>query len=222
MFLPPAKKSYTGPRLLTVDINNTEADSSSTSDILGNLTNGPLISESMNEPSSISDHIVDLKNNQSNKKLNYSRAVQCLSLPDECKNCKDLEITSILSTQDDSHILLTVCSKSSLKSFLLLYALDFTNKMVKVNEESVMVRELFLFEKPLEIGLLPVMDKCKIPSAKINNGVEGRAVLVCADGAVRIVDLATLKTVCLASIEDEKFVSAAYCNSKLYKYIQGR
>ncbi|XP_066259454.1 baculoviral IAP repeat-containing protein 6-like [Euwallacea similis] len=114
VFLPPAvplpvnnitKKPHSGPRLVAVDVHTSEADSSSASDILGYLPNGPFITEP-NE-SSISDHIVDLKKNQSNKKLNYSRAVQCIPLPDECKPYTDLEVTSILSTQDENHVLVT-------------------------------------------------------------------------------------------------------------------
>lgn len=220
VFVPPPtsntpnnvkKVPHSGPRLLTVDTNNTEADSSSASDILGNLPNGPFLSETT-EPS-ISDHIVDLKNNQSNKKLNYSRAVQCIGLPEQCRNVKHLEISNIVSTQDDGHILVTVCSQYCNKSFLLIYQLDFSSKMVKIIEDSVIVREMLNFEKPLAVGLLPVLDKFKVPTTKTNNGVEGNAVLVCIDGAVRIVNLSTLKTVCFAKIESKKFVSAAYCNS---------
>ncbi|CAH1128208.1 unnamed protein product [Ceutorhynchus assimilis] len=215
VFLPPMcptskKKNHSGPRLITVDVNNTESDATAaSSNILASLTNGHFTSEP-NEPSTISDHIVELKNNQSNKKLNYSRAVQCISLPDVCKSYPNMEIVSILPTHDDGHILVTVSSTCCLsKSFLLVYSLDFTNKMVKINEKSVVVKELGLIEQPVEIKLLPV----KISSKVGSSGVEGHAVLVCMDGAVRIVDLATMKTSCIAEIDGEYFVSAAYCNS---------
>ncbi|XP_066259587.1 baculoviral IAP repeat-containing protein 6 isoform X2 [Euwallacea similis] len=85
--------------------------------------------------------------------------------------------------------------------------------MVRINQESVVVRELKPHEKPLEVDVLPVLDKLKTPFPKVSNGVDGNAVMVCADGVVRIVDLSTLKTACFATIETEKFVSAAYCNS---------
>lgn len=224
VFLPPvtktndaAKKNHTGPRLLTVDINNSETDFASASDILGflpNMANGPFQPES-NE-TSISDHIVDLKNNQSNKKLNYSRAVQCISLPAECKRCKSLQIKSILTTEDGAHILVTVCS--SMGHFLIVYALDFSNKMVTINEDYLSVRHMPPDEKPLEISLLPSLNKLKMPFAKLGNGIEGAVAIVCADGAVRVIELSTLRTACVAQIDGKKFVSAAYCNSKcLYK-----
>ncbi|KAF7274270.1 hypothetical protein GWI33_013063 [Rhynchophorus ferrugineus] len=219
VFLPPSstlannikKNLHSGPRLLNVDINTTETDASLPSDLLEILPNGVFPSDS-NEPS-ISDHILDIKNSQSDRKLNYSKAVQCISLPEQCKNIENLEISNIIPTQDEGHILVTVCSKTSNKSFLLIYALDFSNKMVKIQEDSIIARELLNFEKPLAVGLLPPLDKFKVSSSNLGSGIEGNAVLVCVDGAVRVVNLRTLKTVCFAQIESKKFVSAAYCNS---------
>ncbi|XP_060536619.1 baculoviral IAP repeat-containing protein 6 [Cylas formicarius] len=219
VFLPPSesisvKKNHTGPRVLSVvDVENTEADSS-TSDVLNGLTNGPLTPPENLEPS-ISDHIVDLKNNQSAiLKLNYVRAVQCILLPERCRNRKNLEISNIFRTQDGGHLFVTVSSKNSECSFLLVYELDFTGKMVKVKEEAVTVRELSGGEQPIEVDLLPVADKLgSSVTAKPGVGIRGHAVSVCADGAVRIVDLATLQTACVAKIDAKKFVSATYCNS---------
>ncbi|ENN81405.1 hypothetical protein YQE_02221, partial [Dendroctonus ponderosae] len=214
VFLPPVtktndspKKNHTGPRLLTVDINNSEADFVSASDMLGFL---PPYQPDSNE-TSISDHIVDLKNNQSNKRLNYSRTVQCISLPVGCKRCKGVQIKSILTTQDGAHILVTVCSTSA--HFLIVYALNFSNKMVTIDENYLNVRHMVPEEKPVEISLLPSLDKLKMPFAKLENGIEGNVIIVCADGAVRIIELSTLKTACIAKIDDKKFVSAVYCNS---------
>lgn len=219
---PPA---HSGPRLVAVDVHNgSESDLSSYSEITAYQSNGSFIDSF--DSTSISDHIADLQKSydsyqSTNKKLNYSRAIQCISLPEECKQLNDLEIINILPTQDECHILVTASSVISGKSFLMVYALDFTGKMVKINQEPVMVRSLRPIEKPLEVGLLPPLDKFKTPFPKVNNGIEGNAVLVCTDGAVRILDLSTLKTVCHATIEAKKFVSTAYCNSKFHiKVIQ--
>lgn len=214
---PPA---HSGPRLVAVDVHNgSESDFSSYSEIPAYQSNGSFIDPF--DSTSISDHIADLQKSYEsyqtiNKKLNYSRAIQCISLPEECKQFNDLEIINILPTQDECHILVTASSGTSGKSFLMVYALDCTGRMVKINPEPVMVRALRPIEKPLEVGLLPPLDKFKTPFPRVNNGIEGNAVLVCTDGAVRILDLSTLKTVCFATIEAKKFASAAYCNSKFY------
>ncbi|KAJ8958619.1 hypothetical protein NQ318_016341 [Aromia moschata] len=217
VFLPPTvtlKKSHTGPRVLTYDeFNSTKTDSSSSNFNLHPLTNGQLNS-SENSDLSISDHIAELKNTQSAKKLNYSRAVQCINLPEQCKDYSDLEITEILATLDEDHVLVIVKSVCSSKSFLLLYSIDVSDRMIKLKEEPVAFRELASFENPVEVHLLPTVDKIGNFSKHASiSSIEGNAVLVCIDGSVRIVDLSTLKTVCFAKIDDEKFVSAAYCNS---------
>ncbi|KAJ8947753.1 hypothetical protein NQ314_008553, partial [Rhamnusium bicolor] len=187
--------------------------SSSSNFNLHPLTNGQIHSSESSDLS-ISDHITELKNNQSSKKLNYSRAVQCINLPEQCRDCSDFEITEILATPDETHILVVIKSLFTSKSFLLLYSVDGSDKMIKINEEPVGVKELASFEKPIEINLLPTVDKIGNFSKHSSvSDVEGNVVLVSVDGAVRIVDLSTLKTICFAKIEDEKFVSAAYCNS---------
>ncbi|XP_050306481.1 baculoviral IAP repeat-containing protein 6 isoform X2 [Anthonomus grandis grandis] len=223
----PGKKPFqhTGPRLLSLEKNNFTVDSSPTpyfqtpnnyihytTYIEGSL----LLDPTNNEPTTISDHIVELKNNQSNKKLNYSRAVQCVSLPPICTQYHDLEIISILPLHDGEHLLVTVCSETENISFLIVYSLELKRegggKVVKVREELVAFKQLPPKEKPTEVGLLPALSKfgkCEGGEA----GGHGNAVLVCVDGAVRIVDLVLLKTIGMARIENEKFVSAAYCNS---------
>lgn len=145
---------------------------------------------------------------------NY-RAVQCINLPDQCKDCDDLEVVEILASPDERHVLVVLRGESTSKSFLLLYSIDDGDKMIKIKPEPVLVRELTAAEKPSEIGLLPTVDKIGNFSKRSSvSDVEGYVVLVCVDGAVRVVDLSTLKTVCLAKIDDNKFVSAAYCNSE--------
>lgn len=219
VFLPPTavnlKKSHTGPRAITFDeFNSTKTDSSSSNYNLHPLTNGQLNSSESSELS-ISDHITELKNNQSSKKLNYSRAVQCINLPEQCREYSDLEIVDILSTPDEMHVLVVLRGLFSFKSFLLLYSIDDSDRMVKIKTEPVLIRELASYEKPIEISLLPTAEKIgNVSKHSFLCDVEGYVVLVCVDGAVRIVDLSTLKTTCYAEISDDKFVSAAYCNSK--------
>lgn len=111
---------------------------------------------------------------------------------------------------------------------------------IKLNEEPILTRELYGKRKPLEVNLLPQFDKNNVnllgqkydldtssnvvvsssssstSSSSICSGVipEGMLLMVCEDGAVRILELNTLNTVSLARLDDEKFVSAVYCNSK--------
>lgn len=152
-----------------------------------------------------------IKTNQSSKKLNYSRAVQCIHLPSECKD-PDITISEILQTQDHRHVLVVLKGTSAVTGFLVLYSLDFSDKMLKILENPVSVRELSSYEQPVEVKLLPTVEK--IAATSTSGGVKGSVVMVCGDGAVRIVELATLKTVCYGKIDEAAFVSAAYCNSK--------
>ncbi|RZB38740.1 baculoviral IAP repeat-containing protein 6 [Asbolus verrucosus] len=222
VFLPPPmmvnKPQHSGPRVLPIDMQITETDSSQTEPFIINqdysFMNGQLssiLSETFEK--SISDHITELKNSKTAKKLNYSRAVQCLSVPAQFKSRKDLDITNILTTQDGCHVLVVLKSASEGKSALVLYSLDFSQKMVKLNEDPVLVRELNVNEKPVEVSVLPAIDKLGDFSELSRSGVAGNIVMVCVDGAVRIVGLAALRTVCVAQLDSEKFVSAAYCNS---------
>lgn len=227
VFLPPPifvkKTPHSGPRVLSMDTDMglTETDAAQTEPFIINqdfsFMNGQLsnmISETFEK--SISDHITDLKNNKSIKKLNYSRAVQCIGLPSQYKHRIDLDILEILTTQDGRHILVVLKSFSKDKSVLLTYALDFSQKMVKVHEEAILIRELNNNEKPIEVTMLPLIDKLGGDHFSDNSKhkVLGNIIMVCLDGAVRIVELATMKTICIAQLESEKFISAAYCNSK--------
>ncbi|XP_069689782.1 baculoviral IAP repeat-containing protein 6 isoform X2 [Periplaneta americana] len=107
-------------------------------------------------------------------------------------------------------------------SVLLVYALNFEGEVVKLDETPVKVRDFGTCgECPLEVTLLPLLEREDNGDASNNqpNPVkgcpQGMAVLVCRDGFVRIIDLATLKTVSQAVPEKKgtRFVSATYCNS---------
>lgn len=154
-----------------------------------------------------------MKNSSSNKILNYPRAAQCVTLPAQCREIEDLEISDFFPTLDYKHILVVLNTASTNRSFLILYALDFSDKMCKIAEEPVVIKQLECNEKPVEINLLPFMDK--FPSNnQLSVEIIGNAVMVCADGAVRIVNLETLNIVCYGKINEENFISAVYCNSK--------
>lgn len=105
---------------------NTEIDAAQTPSLL--------ISQALDAGiKSISDNIVDLKNSKSSKRLNYSRAVQCVPLPSWIRGRKDLEICDIVPTSDGGHILVVIRSSSDAKNnFLLLYALDQSSKVHKL------------------------------------------------------------------------------------------
>lgn len=211
----PAKHS--GPRALPIELQNTDFSPASSLIVPPNYSfmNGQIgVGEHQNKEKSISDHINDLKASKTHKKLNYSRAVQCLPLPAEYKSRKDLEISDIVPTQDGCHLLVVLNSElENRNSVLLLYPLCFNGQMVKVGDAPLVIREINSLEKPLEINLLSQLEKTTEGPPKI--GVDGTVILVCADGAVRVIELCSLKTITVAKLDGEKFVSAAYCNSKL-------
>jgi hypothetical protein len=73
----------------------------------------------------------------------------------------------------------------------------------------------------MEVTLLPLLEKEDNGDSNslltpVKGCPQGMAVLVCRDGIIRIIDLATLKTVSHAVPEKKgtKFVSATYCNSE--------
>ncbi|KRT83410.1 hypothetical protein AMK59_4811 [Oryctes borbonicus] len=216
IFLPPSiAPKHSGPRVLPVEMQ-TETDSAQATSLIippdYSFVNGPLSMPNVSDKS-ISDHIIGLKNSKTAKKLNYSRAVQCVCLPEQYKTRTDMEVSDIMPTQDGSHVLIVLNSTyDSNNSILLLYALNLSDNMVKLVEEPILVRELNPSEKPLEINLLTQLERTLENTVKINS-VEGSAIMVGADGVVRILELATLKTLSIARLENEKFVSAAYCNS---------
>ncbi|XP_045481363.1 baculoviral IAP repeat-containing protein 6 [Harmonia axyridis] len=202
------------PESRVLSSNSSEADSCLPVTCLNqdNLLNGQISSlKEISQEKSISDHINDLKSKRLSKKLNYSRAVQCIILPSQYKNRNDLIISDILTTLDGFHILVVLKSTNNAGGVLLSYSLDFSSKKVTVNPVPVHSRELTSSENPVQVILLPAIEK--FGNSVGSKGIEGELVMVCSDGAVRIVELRTMKTICYAKLEGEKFTSAAYCNS---------
>lgn len=117
-------------RQVPMDVDSSETDSVQ-SDLI------------INSKKSISDHISELKNARVSKKLNYSKAVQCVPLPPRFKGASHLEITEILPSCDGSHILVVLKSKiATLSSVLIVYSLDFEAPVVRLKEFPVCVRVL--------------------------------------------------------------------------------
>ncbi|XP_044597131.1 baculoviral IAP repeat-containing protein 6 isoform X2 [Cotesia glomerata] len=104
----------------------------------------------------------------------------------------------------------------SAKALLLVYALDFSEKVPKIITEPVVKRELSANQTPITHVFLPLQEKYKsYSSSKSNiniNEPRGQVALVCKDGVVRILNLATLKIVSESRPEGEKFISATYCS----------
>ncbi|XP_012256631.2 baculoviral IAP repeat-containing protein 6 isoform X2 [Athalia rosae] len=129
----------------------------------------------------------------------------------------EVETTKLINGEDHNN----PCKGGAL---LLVYAFDLTGKVVKLLPEPVARRELPISHVPIEHVLLPLRDKnrsqsCSSGSTSINappssKKPRGQIALVCKDGVVRLLDLATLKTISEAKLEGRKFVSATYCNSR--------
>lgn len=205
------------PPLPKLDDNEEEVDASS-SVLSGNFPfiNGPVNNSDVvttNVEKSISDHISDIKNSKT-KKLNYSHAVQCIIMPPQYKNQSDLEIFEVIPTIDKKHILVVLRSVSGHSvNVLLVYSLNYSSSVVKLNDKPVLIRELPSNQCPVEVSVIPSVDK--LTNTQYSDGVqtlEGSAVVVCSDGVVRIFDLVSLKQ-CVAKLDSANFVSAVYCNS---------
>ncbi|XP_015597939.1 baculoviral IAP repeat-containing protein 6 isoform X3 [Cephus cinctus] len=118
-----------------------------------------------------------------------------------------------------------VSNTASSNAILLVYALDFTGKVVRLVPEPIVKRELPADQVPVEHVLLPLQEKhrdtgisditsaASPAAASIGQEPRGQVALVCKDGVVRLLDLSTLKTVTEARLDGCKFISAAYCNS---------
>lgn len=100
------------------------------------------------------------------------------------------------------------------KAILLVYALDFSEKVVRLVPDPIVRQELPAEETPVEHVLLPIQEKNKGNLAESGGEPFGQVALVCKDGVVRVLNLSNLKTVTKARLEGQKFVSAAYCTSK--------
>lgn len=106
---------------------------------------------------------------------------------------------------------------------LLVYALDFSDKVVKLVSDPILRQELPAYQAPLECILLPIAEKNKTSTRNTfsdtsdNIGIQeprGQVTLVCKDGVLRLIDLSSLKIIREAKLEGQKFISAAYCSSK--------
>lgn len=89
-------------------------------------------------------------------------------------------------------------------SFFILYSLKFDSFVTLINESPFCTKEISYGETPLDICLLPKLEK----SAQ---GI-GLAATVGRDGTLRLLDLTNLETIAQAEV-DSKFVSLAFCTS---------
>ena len=111
-------------------------------------------------------------------------------------------------------------SASAGNAQLLVYALDFTGKVVKLNPEPILRKEFPADQSPEECVLIPISERSKFPTESNDSTAtskelpRGQVALVCRDGVVRLLDLSNLKIVTEAKLKNRKFISAAYCTSK--------
>lgn len=191
IFYPPtATKTHSGPRALLVDSSETDAAQAN-------------LDSSLTPEKSLSDYIIEIKNSKSGKSLSYSRAIQCLPLPPTLARRLDVSVSAVLPTSDGRRVLVVV---GGAVGALVLYELDFGGGAVTVKERPAAVREMAGGERPAEVALLG--------PGEGRGRAEGAAIVVCEDGAVRVVELEGLETVAVARLDGERFVSAVYCNSK--------
>lgn len=118
-------------------------------------------------------------------------------------------------------------SSNTSKSIFLVYALDFSDKVVKLKSEPLLRRELPPDQAPIECILLPTLEKGRSSvvssrfSASSNTSTNetseprGQVALVCRDGAIRLMNLNSLNVIAETKLEGRKFISVAYCTSKL-------
>jgi len=124
----------------------------------------------------------------------------------------------------------TRANENYTNAILLIYALDFSDSVVKMTSEPLIKRELPLEQAPIEHVLLPLQERQRSSTSSTNvfcsnsnsssNPVArepiGQIALVCKDGVIRVLNLSTLKTVTEARLEGKRFISATYCNSKCF------
>lgn len=115
----------------------------------------------------------------------------------------------IINNEDDDDN-----NNNNKNSLLLVYKFDFTDKVPKLISDPIVKRELTYNQTPVQSILLPLQDKNNITDCISNDEPKGQVAIVCRDGIVRIIELKTLKIINEAhgSTDDEKFISAAYCN----------
>lgn len=109
-------------------------------------------------------------------------------------------------------------AETSANAVLLVYGLDFSDKVVRLAPEPLLRRELPPEQAPTECVLLPSLEKSRLSGLSSSAGstsyspsLGGQVALVCRDGVVRLLDLSSLKTITEAKLEGRKFISAAYC-----------
>lgn len=100
-------------------------------------------------------------------------------------------------------------------ALLLVYALDFSEKTVKLAREPLLRRELPPEHAPVEQVLLPLREKRRSNCRNEVVGPQGRVAMVCKDGALRMIDFGNFNAMAESRLEKDKFVSVAYCNSEL-------
>jgi hypothetical protein len=108
------------------------------------------------------------------------------------------------------------CSEQHQLGAILLYSMNVSNEAggrVIVQEQPLVWRTLS--SAPVETLLLPCTEKDGEIDVK-SKEPQGLAAIVCQDGAVRILDVASLSTVATAkpSQPSASFISLTYCNSK--------
>lgn len=85
----------------------------------------------------------------------------------------------------------------SYNSILMVYALDFSCKIVKLVDEPILRQELLPDHTPIECILLPLQVKSK---SNIHE-VRGQEALVCKNKAMRLLKLSTLKSIRVKSVK---------------------
>ena len=169
-------------------------------------------------------------------------AAQCVAIPPGYK------IQFIHPTKDGCHLLVTLVTRkycvdsigedltamdvdgdesdqriSGPSSMLLLYALDASTDVIRIDEIPLRVCEFLKPEEtPFEVCLLPLQEREERndtdenePRNETCNQSMGLATLTCANGTLRVIDLSTLTVVAeVVPSSGRKFVSATYCNSK--------
>jgi baculoviral IAP repeat-containing protein 6 (apollon) len=148
----------------------------------------------------------------------------------------DYEIREILPSYDNRHLLIvlkrsqeksddeivfmeTDQNEDSTESFspkefpfvhLLLYAVD-DNGLIK--DTPVCQRLLGPKDTPVEICMLPKFDtNGKMFTNGSLNG-SGAFVMTCVDGSIKILSIASLKTLSEAKVEGQNFISSVYCKN---------
>ncbi|KAL7288200.1 hypothetical protein TKK_0017750 [Trichogramma kaykai] len=105
-------------------------------------------------------------------------------------------------------------------ALIIIYALDFSGKVVRLAPEPILRRELPPSQSPKECVLIPISESDSSFGTSMLNApstedvLRGQMAVVCRDGIIRLLDLASLKTITETNSEDQnqKFISAAYCS----------